>query len=156
MEINIVISGERDVAARLDQFPARVHDRLLARITSLTNRMAADERSRAPSRTGRLRSEIKARIDETPDLVRGRVTVDTSGDRNERAKAGALEYGAHRAAAVKAFDRAGHTPSGDPASQAVAAYSRRTNIIERRFMRGALDDLRGEARAALDEALAGA
>lgn len=155
MEIDVVISGERDVAARFEALPARLHQHLVQRIGGLTARLAADARSRAPSRTGKLRSEIAEHVEETADLVRGRVTVDTGGDRNERAKAGALEYGAHRSVAVRAFARSGHTPLGAAAEQAVAAYTRRTNIVEERYMRSALDDLRGEAKAALEEALAG-
>jgi len=152
--ISAVVEGERDVAVRLDTLPDLLHRRLLERFVPLAERMAADERARAPERTGKLRSEIKGRVQEAPDLVRAQVRVEATGP-GDHVKAAALEYGAHGTAAVRSFERHGHTPYGAAAEQIVEAYSRRVNIIERRFARGALDDFRDAAKSAVEEAARG-
>ena len=154
MQINAVIQGERDIALRLEQMPQVVHQRLLSRIGALTARLYAAVEEREPRRTGKLTGETVEVIDETPDLVRGRVRV-AARDRNEWGKAAALEYGAHGSVTVRAYQRQGHTPRGTPAQQMVEAYQRRVNIPERRYERGALEGMRGEIKADLEQVLQG-
>jgi len=152
MEITAIVSGERDFAARLDQMPARVRERLVTVITSLTARLLAAVQQNEPQRTGALRSETQMRVDVTDDVVRGRVFVAAPSAR-EHAKAAALEYGAHGMVAVRAYQRQGHTPFGMAAAQVVAAYRRQANIVADRFERTALDAMRGTIKAEITEAL---
>lgn len=152
MEIDFTVAGDRDIAVRLERMPAIVHQRLVASITSLTERLLGQVRAREPRRTGRLQGETVDRITETADLVRGAVTVAT-GSGNEHGKAAAEEYGAHGAANVRAFSRSGHTPQGNPASQMVEAYTRRLNIVARRYLRDPLDEMRGAVHDEIERAL---
>lgn len=154
MNVTAIVSGERDVAARLDELPDRVHQRLVEPITRLTRRLLGLYQAAEPSRTGKLRQETVSHVEVSRDLVRGRVTVAAS-TANEFAKAGALEYGAHGTAHVAAFERRGHAPYGAPADQMVAAYSRHLDLAEHRFARGALDEMRGEIKETLEAAIGG-
>lgn len=154
MDIGAIISGDQAAVLHLEQIPDVVHRRLLAPITSLTARLLAAVRAREPKRTGRLVNETKMRITEAGDVVRGQVFVAASGP-NEHGKAGALEYGARRRVSVSGYQRSGHTPTGAPAEQIVAAYTRQANIIARHYERGPLDEMRPEIVRELDEAMLG-
>ena len=48
MDFGVVISGDRAVALKFDQFPQQAHDRLLARITDLTAQLLARVQSAEP------------------------------------------------------------------------------------------------------------
>lgn len=154
MQIDAIVTGEREVLARLDTLAERVQKRLKARLERLVPQIEADERSRAPVRTGKLRSEIQGHVTAGTDFVVGQVRV-AAQNRAEFAKAGALEYGAHGTAAVHAFSRAGHTPFGQRAEQMVDAYTRRVDVMAHRYVRGAAENWRNEAKAALEEAVSG-
>jgi hypothetical protein len=153
MDLPITISGDRLVATELEALPERIHRRLVARVTALTDQLLGAYRAGEPRRTGKLRSETVSKMEVAPDLVRGLVTV--AGDSGQDfAKAGALEYGARGSVEVKAFSRAGRTPLGTPAEQTVAAYTRQYDIIARRYARGALDDMRSHIESGIAEAVA--
>lgn len=152
-EIGVIVTGDREVALKFEQFPARAHDSLLARIRSLTSTLAARVRSAAPSKTGKLRSTIADAIyDDAPKKIVGRVFVNA-----DYAKAGALEYGAHRRAKVGAHDaKLDHVwgrKLSAPTTVIVEAFTRRSNVVAKRFLRSSLTQMHGEIEAGLHEAV---
>jgi hypothetical protein len=128
---------DHGVAAHLDQISGRLKSGLRTAITQLTDQLLARVRAAEPYRTGRLRQETQAFVDERPDGIRGRVRILGAG-REHNVAAAALEYGAHRIVSVRAhqehlthvFDRA-----SDSQFVAVKAYERRANIQAKRFLR---------------------
>lgn len=149
MEIDFIVSGDRDIAARLDRLSDDLRKRLVERIGGLTQQLLARVQAREPTRTGRLRAETRAFVDDGADFVRGRVRVVATGIRYEHGKVGALEYGAHRPVKVRSHERAGHTPFGRAVEQVVGAYTRKADIMAHRFLRGPVEAMRGDIRAEL-------
>lgn len=154
--INVVITGDRAVQEKFDRFPQAAHKRLHDVIESFTERLVGRVRAAAPKRTGKLESEIRELISDKPERIVGLVYI-RGQDRNDYAKAGALEYGAHGQAKVSAHEmRLDHVFShalAGPLMVSVAAYSRQMNIAEHRFMRGSIDAMKGEITRALKEAV---
>jgi hypothetical protein len=151
MRIGITVKGERETALKFEQFPKQAHDRLLATITELTGTLRGLVESAEPERTGRLRGTTGSQVSQTADRIRGRVMITA-----DFGKAGALEYGAHRAGPVKAHAaRLGHVFGRliAPMTVMVAAHTRRPNIAEHRFLRGAEAAIAEEALAEMQEAL---
>lgn len=150
MKITAVVSGDRDVAARLDRIDPAIHKRLVATIESLTARLEARVRAAAPKRTGRLASQIASSVNDSPDFVRGRVTVRGREGSQDFAKAGALEYGVHDTFTVREHKRRGR---GIGMEQIVERYQRTANIVETRFLRGPLAAMRGDVEREIAEAV---
>lgn len=155
-DFGFTVTGDRRVALKFDEFPKALHDRILARIASLTSRLEARVRSAAPTATGKLQSLIVSKVyDNAQDRIRGRVTV--SGDFG---KAAALEYGARKTAKVKAHEmRLDHVFANRlaaPLTVMVAAHSRQPNIAERKFLRGPIAAMRPEIVQELRQAVADA
>lgn len=149
--IGVVITGDRQVAIKFDQFPIALHDPLKATITSLTGALAANIRAAAPDKTGKLRSEIQDTVfDDGADRIVGFISV--SGD---FAKAGALEYGAHRATRVSAhtakLDHVWSKRLNAPLTVLIQSYSRRQNVTATRFERGPTQAMSADIAAALEE-----
>lgn len=152
--IGIAISGDRQVALRFDEFPQQAHEALRAHITTLVADLRARVVAAEPKRTGRLERETVAVVNDGANRITGLVRISA-----EFGKAGALEYGAHGTAKLKAhYARLDHVYSRlvAPMSVMIAAHSRQVDIAEHRFLRSGLDAVRDEAvnemRAALDEA----
>ena len=95
--IRISITGDHEVGLRFDEFPDDLYDALRQEIEALSAELLAAVEAATPSRTGKLRSAERLRIFTDPDSIKG--YVDVSAD---FAKAGALEYGAHRSTKVSA------------------------------------------------------
>jgi len=158
-EFGIEIDGERRVALRFEQFPERARAALQARIAALTAELYGRVEGAEPERTGRLKGETEPFVDQRADRVVGRVKVVARGS-SEHGKGAALEYGAHGSARVTAHSQSLSHFWGRlvaPREVFVRAYSRRLDIAERRYLRGPLDEMRGEIieelRAALGEAM---
>lgn len=157
MTPTIVVSGDRDVALRIEKFPDALHKRMRGAIERLTARLFAAVQP--PRKTGRLASEKRMTIDETPDAVRGRVTFAATG--TEAAKIAALEYGAHNPIKGGVSE---HKRSLDhlwslaisPMEVIVDRYNRTPNIAEHRFLRGPLAAMQDDAKRELTEAADGA
>jgi hypothetical protein len=140
------------VRAHIEQFTGKLHTGLRQSITQLTDQLLARVRAAEPYRTGRLRSETRAFVDDKADAVQGRVRVLGQG-REHNAAAGALEYGAHRLVNVRAhrehlthvFDRA-----TDSQFVAVKAYTRRANIQAKRFVRDPAAAMRPRIEAEIE------
>jgi len=152
MDITPTLAGQREVGLSLDAIPERLRRRLIQRIWRLTLRLETRAEARAPrGRTGRLRAAIGARLDTRADRIRGRVMVRGGGG-----KAGALEYGARRSHQVTEHRRTLDHVWGratQPMEVIVGRYRRTANIAERRYLRGALDAMRGEALAEIGAAV---
>jgi hypothetical protein len=133
------------VKLMLDQFPAKLQANIVRRLEPVMAEAQAKVRAGEPHRTGRLQAETKRFVDEHENWVRGRVRILGPGGRGHNVAAAALEYGSHKSIPVKGYRRGG-TP--------VAAYRRRTNIAEQRFLRNAAEVMRPKASAELQAAIA--
>ena len=147
-DLGVIISGDRAVELKFETFPQRLHTRLFSDITTLTGRLAALVRSRVPSQTGKLESQIVGQVFDADARITGRVTVAGVKGSQDFAKAGALEYGAHNLTKVRAHEmRLDHVFAdrlNAPLTVMVDAYQRTPNIAESNFMRGSIEDMHGE------------
>jgi hypothetical protein len=149
MDIHIDVKGDHAVGLRFEAFPGQLYDALKDEITSLGQELLARVRAATPSRTGRLRSEERLRIFADPNSIKAQVGINAgkvSG--GEYAKAGALEYGAHRATKVKAhrmrLDHHWALKLAAPEMVMLAAFTRTPNIEEHSFERGPLAEMQAE------------
>lgn len=156
-EFDIGIVGDRRIETVFAQFPEAVRGTLRAAIGDIIAELEGRVLAGEPHRTGRLQSETRPFVDERADFIRGRVRVVTNGaGSSEGGKAAALEYGAHRSTAIKAYTRTVTTVFGHyvgPTEQLVGAYSRHANIAARRYLRGPLDEMKTSIVARLQAAL---
>ena len=155
-DIGVAIVGDQKVALQFDHFPEALRAELLKPIKSLTDQLYAKIRAIVPKgKTGKLASEVIEQIFNDPDQVSGRVTFDA-----DFAKAGALEWGAHRVTKVREhpqrLDHAWRRSLNSPLTVLIAAYSRTPNIAEHRMLRGPLAAMSGEAITELQQAVDGA
>jgi transposase len=148
---------DRQVVLRLEGLEKRLRSQLHASITKLTGQLLSRVRAGEPTRTGRLRQETQAFVDDKTNFVRGRVRVLAArGMKGHNVAAAALEYGAHRAVRVRqhtthvehVFDRIGHRQVA-----IVDAYTRRANITAQRFLRGPLAGMRPSIRAEFERVI---
>lgn len=137
--------NDTKITLMLDQFPKKLQANIAARLDVLTAELQAKVRAAEPHRTGRLQAETKRFVDERENWVRGRVRILGPGGRGHNIAAAALEYGSHKSIPVKGYRRGG---------SAVVAYRRRTNIAERRFLRGSAEGMRAKVLAELQQAIA--
>lgn len=149
-DIGVVITGSRQVELQFEQFPEHLHDKLLARVRSLTSMVASRVRAAVPVKTGKLKGEIVSDIyDDGPTRVAGRVSVS-----GEYAKAGALEYGAHGTAIVKAHRATLSHVFGrhaSPMNVLVAAHTRKLNLPAHRYLHDPFKGLSGEIASQMRE-----
>lgn len=150
--IRVNVTGDRQVGIRFDEFPDELYDDLKAEISALTTELYGLIDAATPDRTGRLRSEERARVYSDKDRISGRVTI--AGDSKDFAKAGALEYGAHRSTKVSAhqmrLDHVFGQKLSAPLMVLVDAYSRTPDIQEVAFERGPLGAMEPEIIARLN------
>lgn len=151
--IEFEIVGARKVELKLEELPKRFHEALLARIVALTRQLEARVLGLVPRRTGRLASEISSTVIDQPERIRGRVFV-RGATSNDFAKAGALEYGAHRTIEVRRRESLSGRLSRRESAASDRVYARHQNLAARLFMRGALDPMKAEILQELQEALA--
>jgi len=158
MKPTLTVSGDRDVALRFEQFPEGLRQRLHGAIERLTERLAARVRAATPKRSGRLASEVRSRVEDGPEFVRGRVFIDAP-DGRDAGKAAALEYGAHkppRKGFVVEHKRSLNHLWGravSPMEVIVDRYTRTANIMERRYLRGPFQAMRGEIEEEMRDAV---
>lgn len=155
IDTSIVLTGDRDIALRFERFPEGLRKRLRGAIENILPRLAARQRAAAPRLSGRLAGEVgKITIEDGPEFVRGRVTVDARSSR-EAGKAGALEYGApgrRGRFAVREHKRRG---AGVGMETIVDRYERTANLIAQRYQRGPFEAMRGEIEGELRDAVDG-
>lgn len=158
-EFRVEVVGERRLLALFESFPEEMRAALVAAMTSITNELYARVLGAAPERTGALRALITQRVIQGKDFVRGEVSVSGDGANAGAAarKAAALEYGAHKAVSVASYSRRhDHVFAHKIPVMTVTiaeAYQRRVNIVERRFLRGPLEEMHGEILARLQAAV---
>lgn len=149
----VEITGDRDVGVRLDAFPGGLYDELVAAIHQLGTELYPRIVAATPDRTGKLRSEERLRFFADKNRISARVDIAAGG--TEAAKAGALEYGAHRATHVRAhrmrLDHAWAEKLAETINVLVSAYTRTPDIAERRFERGPLAEMQPEILARLNQ-----
>ena len=159
MDFDVVISGDTRLVARFARWPTDLHDALLVRIRDLTSRMEDRVRALAPSRTGKLKSEIVSTVYDQPKRIRGVVTLGPGLPGYEYAKAGALEYGApgrggrfkvkdYRRVITKVFGRA-----VAPVTVTVAAHTRMARLDPRMYLHGGLEGMQVDAAAELRDVI---
>jgi hypothetical protein len=135
--------------ARFDKISNGLKAELHSVITKETDELLARVQAAEPVRTGYLRSQTHAYVDEGPNFIRGRVRILRTG-RASRAGAafGALEYGAPGPRGrfpVRAYTRG---------SGPVRAYDRTAHIRARRFLRGSFEAMRQEIVAEIKQTAA--
>jgi hypothetical protein len=147
IHFSIEESGSGALKLRLDQLPRKIQRRLKTEIGRLTNQLLSRVEAREPTRTGTLRQQTVAFVDERAGWVRGRVRVlRDEGGSNYGRIAGALEYGA------PGKRRRGPVPVAAHRRENVrvrAHTRRRPRIQAMRFLRGPAAAMRPRARAAL-------
>jgi hypothetical protein len=158
MDIGIELVTDRNVGLKFDTFPKEAYKNLFDVITEQTGRLQEQIVANTPKRTGRLASEIHARVVTYSDRITGSVSV-SGGTSKDYAKAGAEEYGAHGTAHVHAHHmKLGHLFSKivEPMDVVQGAYDRHVNIDAREYLRGPLheiqDDIIKQMKDAVDAA----
>jgi len=150
--IRINVANDRQVGLRFEEFPDELYDALRAEIDVLARELFARVEAATPSATGKLRSEERVRVFADKDRITGR--VDIAGPGSELARAGALEYGAHKRTKVsehsRRLDHAWANMLDSPLTVIVAAYDRTPNISEVSFERGPLAEMQPEVRSRLN------
>jgi hypothetical protein len=160
MDLGIALDGSANrVALRFEHFPQAAHDRLLATLTSLEQRLEAMVIAAEPNLSGALRGLTGGRVYDHDSRIAAVVGVRTQ-TKAEALKAAALEYGSHKALMVRAHTaKLAHLWSRaiNQIVVDVPEYGRTSNIDPLNFLRGPLAAIRGDAldemRAALDAAV---
>lgn len=149
------ITGARRVGLRFEQFPDELYEALREEIEALTIELLERVKAATPDRTGRLRSQERMRLFADKDRITGYVDVAGARGSQDYAKAGALEYGAHRPTKVDAHNmRLDHywaTKLSAPETVLVSAYTRTPHIEEFSFERGPLAAMAPEITERLNE-----
>lgn len=144
--IKATVTGDRQVGLRFEEFPDQLYDDLRREIDALAHELLGRIQAATPVLSGQLRSQERVRVFADKDKIKGYIDLAAPG--KDRAKAAALEYGAHRNAKVKSYSRTVDVVFGEhldaPVTQIVKAHSRPTNIMEHAFERGPLADMSSE------------
>lgn len=146
--IRVDITGDRKVGLLFEDWPDGLYAALKAEVNSLTTELYGLVEAATPSRTGRLRSEERMTFFSDENRIAGRVTVAGADGSQDFAKAGALEYGAHRSTKVSAhsmrLDHVFGQMLAAPINVLVDAYNRTPDIQEFAFERGPLESMQPE------------
>lgn len=134
--IRINVTGDNRVGLRFDEFPDELYQGLRAEIEALSSELFARVQAATPDLTGALRSQERLRLFTDQNSIKGYVDIDGGSGSYAYAKAGGLEYGAHKPAHVSAYSR--------PLDVMVSAYDRTPNIEEHAFERGPLEAMQPE------------
>jgi hypothetical protein len=149
--IAFTFENARKFILKLEEFPPELHDALVVQIKQLTEQLEARVKAAAPVKTGTLLSVIDEGFRDRPEKVSGTIFLDDGW-----AKAGALEYGAHKRFQVDAHKmRLNHLWSRamQPITVQVPDYMRTPNIAERDFMRGPMASMQTQIEITLGRVL---
>jgi hypothetical protein len=156
--VHINVTGARQTGVRFDEFPDALYEDLKGEINALSIELYARVEALTPMDTGLLRGEERLRVFADPNRITGYVDIAGARGSQDFAKAGALEYGAHRPGKVAAHSmRLDHYWSlklAEPETVLVGAFTRTPNIGEVAFERGALATMQPEAIARLNAVVA--
>lgn len=152
--VRVNITGERRVGLLFETFPDALYEDLRREINGITIELLARVEAATPDRTGKLRSQERMRLFADANRITGYVDVDAPKGSGAFAKAGALEYGAHRATKVRShtmkLDHHWDLALASPETVMVDAYTRTPNIQEYAFERGSLAAMQPEIAARLN------
>lgn len=153
MDIHTDIKASRSAGIlSLEAFPDALYEDLRIEVDALATELFALVQADTPSLTGKLRSQERLRFFADKNRITGR--VDIAGTGPDAAKAGALEYGAHRPTQVRAhsmrLDHAWGEAFSAPESVMVAAYTRTPDIEALAFESGPLHEMQPEILARLN------
>ena len=157
-DFGIELVGVQRAILRFDRFPEAAHDRLLATLKSIEQRLEAAVLAAEPNVTGAMRALTGGRVYDHGARIAAVVGVRTDNASDAR-KAASLEYGSHRALVVKAHQaKLSHfwSRAVSPIMVDVAAHGRTPNIQEQRFLRNPIEAMRAEAIAEMRAALGAA
>nr|WP_294564484.1 hypothetical protein [uncultured Rhodopila sp.] len=150
------ITNDRAASLRFDKFPDFAHDRLLAALQNIEQRLEAAVIAAEPARSGALKALTGGRVYDHGNRISAVVGVRAQ-TADEARKAAALEYGSRRTAIEVKMHSAklAHVYSRAIAeiSVSVPTHSRTPNITADRFLRGPLDAIHAEAMAELQAAM---
>jgi hypothetical protein len=141
-----IITGDRELEVKFDQFPQQIHGALLARITQVTETLQARVESAAPRKTGRLKSEVRARVYSSQNRIAGYVSIYAPGVAEEYAKAATLEYGTNKPR--HAVERV-KTLLGKSRRRILNRISKPVHISAMRYLRGPFDEVAPDIQADL-------
>lgn len=152
-----IISGERELALKFDEFPYVVRDRLEVRLTELIESLKSrveGTRPVTPGKSGKLHSEIAGRVYSSNHRVAGYVSIYAPGEQEAYAKAAALEYGSNKPR--RQFMRQGRLAAMFTSSRRriVAKLSKPVHLEAYRYLRGPFTDTENEFREVCEEVLA--
>lgn len=152
--IRISVTGDRQVGLRFDEFPQVLYADLRREIETLSAQLFAAVEADTPSKTGLLHSQERLRLFTDPNRITGYVDIAGTKGSQDFAKAGALEYGAHRATKVSAhsmrLDHHWALKLAEPETVMVQAFTRTPHIAEHAFERGPLKAMEPEVIARLN------
>jgi hypothetical protein len=158
MDVHFDVTGARQVGLRFDAFPDALYDDLKGEIDALSVELLARVQASTPVKTGALRASERMRLFADKNRITGYVDIAAGKGSQAFAKAGALEYGAHRATKVSAhsmkLDHAWGYKLAAPMDVLVAAYTRTPDIEEFAFERGPLAEMQPEVIARLEAVVA--
>ena len=153
--ISITITGDRELIARLERMPARVHDALLRKVTKLDLELEAKVKEKLSGQvlnivTGALRRSIHGTVEDGSTKVVGKVA--SSGDVKY---AGIHEFGgrtpAHDILPSKA--KALAFVMGGKQVFAKIVHHPGSNMPERSYLRSSLSDMKDEIVSELQQAV---
>jgi hypothetical protein len=151
MDISAVITGERTVTARFDEWPAEFRDVIHEKMVELTGDLEAHVRAAAPVKSGRLQASIESAVRDYEQRIVGTVFTGL-------AYAPVIEFGEHKSVSVRGHEqRLSHAWARDisPIEVFVDPYSRLADVEAQFFMRAGLQSIEdlvvGELRAVIDQ-----
>jgi len=148
MQFGLVISGERNTSLRFDQFPTACHDRLLAAMERIKDRMVTAIQAAEPNKSGALKGQTGGRVYDHGNRIAAVAGVRAM-TANDAKKAAALEYGSRGTPVVMHRLNSGRTVVARRLSRPlVGQWTRTPTIAAHRFLRGPADSLR---EGAIDE-----
>lgn len=151
----IELAEDRRVTLRFEKFPGFAHDRLLAALQRIEQRLHAAVLAETPVRTGALKAQIGSHTYDHGARIAAVVGVRDKTARGAK-KATALEYGAKKPMIVKAHEaKLSHVYGRliSPIMVTIPAHQRTPNITARRFLRGPVQAIRSSALAELQAAM---
>lgn len=158
--IRIDVAGVQQVGLRFDSFPDVLYEDLRQEIDALSLELFARVGAATPTRTGALLSQERLRLFTDKTRITGYIDIAGGEGSYDFAKAGALEYGAHRATKVAShamrLDHYWADKLSAPITVMVDAYTRTPNIVEHAFERGPLEAMQPEILARLNAVVASA
>ena len=160
-DFGMEISGDRAAVLRFDKVPAAAHDRLLAALTDIEQRLETAVLAAEPNRSGALRAITCGKVYDHGSRIAAVVGV-RAPDASTARKAATLEYGSRLAAITM---RAHTARLSHIYRRAIAeitvnvpSHRRTPNVPAQRFLRGPIEAIRPgaleEMRAALAQAVA--